>query len=218
MKLVIITSMQLVAIISATAPHAESRHLRDPVPGETATQECLYKATEEAAEKVHEAAAAAQKAAHGDGSDSFANSLEQSMMQLEKEDHDLHEKAKERIAEHELERTVEKQIEHAHQVAHQRALHMTSDQAYQQLHEAAEASRKRAHRDGSVQGDGSDSFANELEQSIMDLEEQKHENEFKAHERQVQHERDTEIREEKRAEQLALANENKAMQAALGTK
>merc|ERR1719335_2020034 len=113
--------MQLVAIISATAPHAEIRHFRGPVATGSATQETLHKATEEAAKRVHEAAAAARKTAHGDGSDSFANYLEQSMMKLEQEDKAIHEKANERIAQHELDRKVQLQIKHAHEVAHQRA-------------------------------------------------------------------------------------------------
>merc|ERR1719388_62684 len=207
--------MQLVAIISATAPHAEIRHFRGPVATGSATQESLHEATEEAAKRVHQAAAAARKIAHGDGSDSFANYLEQSMMKLEKEDKAIHEKAQERIAQHELEHTVQMQIKHAHEVAHERAKHTTPEQAYQQLHQTAERIRKRAHADGSQRGDGSDSFANELEESIMALEEEKHENEFKAHERHIQHEREHEAREELlHAQQLARAKE-KEHQAAL---
>jgi len=262
------TLMQLIATISATAPHAEIRHFRGPGASGSATQESLHEATEEAAKRVHEAAAAARKTAHGDGSDSFANYLERSMMQLEKEDkaiHEkalhqatehaaervhkaaaaarkkahgdgsdsfanyleqsmmkleqedkaIHEKAKERIAEHELDRKVQLQIKHAHEVAHERAKHTSAEQAYQQLHQTAERIRTRAHADGSERGDGSDSYANELEQSIMELEEQKHENEFKAHERHIQHEREREAREEFLHEQQAARAKEKEEQAAL---
>jgi len=267
------TLMMLVATVSATAPHAEIRHFRGRVASGSATQESLHKATEEAAKRVHEAAAAARKTAHGDGSDSFANFLEQSMMKLEhedqvihekatqerlhrateeaakrvheaaatarktahgdgsdsfanfleqsmmkleKEDKAIHERANERIAEHELDRKVKLQIKHAHDVAHERAKHMTPEQALQQLHETTERIRKKAHADGSERGDGSDSFANELEQSIMDLEEEKHENEFKAHERHLQHEIDHEAREEALdAQKAAIAKEHSAREKAL---
>merc|ERR1719460_1622558 len=114
------------------------------------------------------------------------------MMKLEKEDKAIHEKAQERIAQHELEHKVQVQIQHAHEVAHERAKHTTPEQAYQQLHVTAERIRKRAHADGSERGDGSDRFANELEASIMELEEEKHEMEFKAHERYLQHEHERE--------------------------
>jgi len=262
------TVMQLVAIISATAPHAEIRHFRGPVASESATQERLHKATEEAAkrvhqaaaaarklahgdgsdsfanyleqsmtkleeedaamhqrrtqeslhksteeaaQRVHEAAAAARKTAHGDGSDSFANYLEQSMVKLEQEDEAMHQRAKERIAQHELDRKVQLQINHAHEVAHRRAMNMTPEQAYQQLHDTAERIRKKAHKDGTSQGDGSDNFANELEQSIMALEDQKHENEFKAHERRIQHEREHENREDfLSGRQVPLGEDNKS--------
>lgn len=272
MMITVITLMQLVATISATAPHAENRHFRGPAASGSATQESLHKATEEAAKRVHEAAAAARKTAHGDGSDSFANYLEQSMMQLEKEDTAIHEKAKqeslhratedaaervhkaaaaarktahgdgsdsfanyleqsmmkleqedkaihdkakERIAQHELDHKVQLQIKHAHEVAHERAMHTSADQAYQQLHQTAERIRRKAHVDGSENGDGSDRYANELEQSIMELEEQKHENEFKAHERHLQHEREREAREERLHEQQAARAKEKEKQAAL---
>jgi hypothetical protein len=214
MMFTIIILMELIAnsvaviTISATVPHADIRHFRGPVASGSATQESLHQATEEASKRVHEAAAAARKIAHGDGSDSFANYLEQSMMKLQKEDEELHERAEERIAQHELDRKVEQQVKHAHEVAHQRALHMTSDEAFQQLHETVEGIRKKAH------GDGSDSWANELEQSMEILEEEKHENEFKAHERHVKHEHDREMREELLQAQQAKANT--AVQGALG--
>merc|ERR1719321_388627 len=94
MMFTVTTLMQLVTIISATAPHAEIRHFRGPVASGSATQEKLHKATEEAAKRVHQAAAAARKLAHGDGSDSFANYLEQSMMKLEEEDAAMHQRRK----------------------------------------------------------------------------------------------------------------------------
>merc|ERR1719272_1047254 len=114
------------------------------------------------------------------------------MMQMEEKDHEIHAKADAMKAQHELDRKVEKQIQHAHQVAHERASHMTSDEAFKQLHNTAEGIRKSAH------GDGSDKFANMLEESMADLEELKHENEFKAHERHDKHEHDRETREHDR--------------------
>merc|ERR1719198_148840 len=110
------------------------------------------------------------------------------MMKLENEDKAIHEKAKALHEQHELDHKVRLQIKHAHDIAHERSKNMTPEQAYQQLHETTERIRKRAHADGSERGDGSDSFANELEQSIMVLEDEKHENEFKAHERHLLHE------------------------------
>merc|ERR1719160_685352 len=54
---------------------------------------------------------------------------------------------------------------------------------------------------------------------MMVLEEEKHENEFKAHERHVKHEHDREMREELlHAQQEALAAKHNAAQAALGNK
>merc|ERR1719482_1499936 len=94
--------MQLLTVVYATAPHAETRH-SGPVGSGSAK---LAEEVQEAERKVHEAAAAARKTAHGDGSDSFANDLEKSMMTLEQEDHENQERAKVRHQQRDTERQV----------------------------------------------------------------------------------------------------------------
>jgi len=168
----------------AAAPHADIRH-----PGPTASESArLAENIKDDEKRVHEAAAAARKTAHGDGSDSFANSLEKSMMALEEEDHEMQEKAKQRHAQREVERKVQQDIQHTSQVAHERAASMSPEDAAEQVIETANSIRKNAH------GDGSDSFANELEETVIDLEEEKRENEAKAKERHARHEHEHQVR------------------------
>eukprot|EP00746_Dinoflagellata_sp_MGD_P160322 gnl/MRDRNA2_/MRDRNA2_87005_c0_seq1.p1 gnl/MRDRNA2_/MRDRNA2_87005_c0~~gnl/MRDRNA2_/MRDRNA2_87005_c0_seq1.p1 ORF type:complete len:381 (-),score=91.04 gnl/MRDRNA2_/MRDRNA2_87005_c0_seq1:72-1082(-) len=178
------------ATASATAPHADTWH-SGPVDSENASLKQELKAAEQ---KVHENAAAARKAAHGDGSDSFANDLEKSMMALEKEDQENQDRAKARHQQHEIDR----------KVAHARTPVMTPEVAAKELEETAEGIRKAAH------GDGSDRWANELEETVMDLEEMKHENEEKAKERHARHQHAHEVLEQQiHARQEAFANAHK---------
>lgn len=184
-----VVKLMFLATVSATVPHADIRH-SGPVDREKASLKEELKAAEK---QVHENAAAARKAAHGDGSDSFANGLEKSMMALEKEDQENQERAKARHQQHEIDR----QVAHAHKV-------MTPEVAAKEVEETAESIRKAAH------GDGSDRWANELEETVMDLEEMKHENEEKAKERHARHQHDHEVLEQRiHARREALANEHK---------
>lgn len=178
--------MQLLTVVYATAPHAETRH-SGPVGSGSAK---LAEEVQAAERKVHEAAVAARKAAHGDGSDSFANDLEKSMMALEQEDHENQERAKARHEQRAIEHQVHDEMEHAKKVAHERGPVMTPEEAAKEVEETAESIRKSAH------GDGSDKWASEIEESVMDLEELKHENEEKARERRARHQHDHEVREE----------------------
>jgi hypothetical protein len=196
----VFTLMQLLVTAYATVPHADARH-SGPVDSESARLSEELKAAEQ---KVHENAAAARKAAHGDGSDSFANSLEKSMMALEKEDQENQERAKARHHQLEMERQVHKEIAEANKMAHARAAVMTPEAAAKEVEETAENIRKAAH------GDGSDKFASEIEETVMDLEEMKHENEEKMKERRARHQHEHEVLEQRiHARREALANEHK---------
>jgi len=74
-----------------------------------------------------------------------------------------------------------------------------------EVEKTSESIREAAH------GDGSDKWANELEESVMDLENEKHENAEKAQERRARHQHDHEVREELLHERLeALAGKDKA--------
>merc|ERR1719265_1786133 len=89
-------------------------------------------------------------------------------------------------------------------MAQARATVMTPEVAAKEVEETAESIRKAAH------GDGSDRWANELEESVMDLEEMKHENEEKAKQRRARHQHDHEVLEERlHARQESLANAHK---------
>merc|ERR1719387_3210421 len=112
------------------------------------------------------------------------------MMALEQEDHENQERANARHEQHEIERQVRNDIEHTKKEAHMRAAVITAEAAAKEVEETAESIREAAH------GDGSDKWANELEESVIDLEEMKHENEEKAKERHARHQHDHEVLEQ----------------------
>lgn len=158
--------------------------------------------SEEAAGGVMDAVAAVRKIAHGDGTDSWANKVEESVLDLEEEKHAMEQKQKERQARHEKERQAlhaqhekEMQALRARHAEHMRALHQemaaghakepeTAEEAARKVMEGAEAARKKAH------GDGSDRFANSLEESILDLQAMDAENKRKQAERHALHEKE----------------------------
>lgn len=209
--------IRLLAVVTAIVPNADIQH-PGPMVSEGASmadfmassakeakEAQLAEEVKEAERKVHEAAAAARKTANGDGSDSFANSLEKSMMALEEEDHENQEKAKQRREERKIEREVKDEITHANLIARQRAASITPEAAADEVIKTAENIREASP------GDASASWASELEESVIDLEEEKRENDEKAKERRARHQHDHEVREELlHARQAAHDNAHRA--------
>lgn len=162
--------------------------------------------SEEAAQQVMDAVAAVRKTAAGDGSDSWANRVEESVMDLEAEKHEMEEKQRERHARHEKERQElrarhekEMQALHASHSEQMKAHHESAEEAARAVMASAAEARQRAH------GDGSDRFANGLEESILDLQAMDRENKRKQKERHELHEKQKQaLRAQHDAEMQAL--------------
>jgi len=146
---------------------------------------------EAAAEDVIETAERIRKTSHQDSSVSWAGELEESVMDLEEEKLENEEKAKERRARHRHDHEVREELLHVRQAtianAHKA---MSSDETAREVQDAAAVVRKTAR------GDGSGSRTNQLEESVMDLEREKHGIEEKAKERRANHALENQVREE----------------------
>jgi len=126
-----------------------------------------------------------RKTAHGDGSDRWANELEESVIDLEEQKHENEEKARERRARHQHEHEVREEVLHARQEALANAHKAErSSEAVRKIHETAAVVDKTG------------SWANQLQESVMDLEQEKHTFEEKARERHTRHALENQVREE----------------------
>jgi hypothetical protein len=101
----------------------ELRHKKEMAAAKQAATENKHEAknsdepknSEEAVKQMQVAAEKMRQTAHGDGSDRWANQLEESMLDLEAEKHDMEEKARVREARHKLENEVNIELLHASQ-------------------------------------------------------------------------------------------------------
>jgi len=123
----ILINLALLGVVHST----KIKNVREVVTAEEAAK--LHEKAEAAAKALMASAAEARKHAHGDGSDRFANRLEESMLDLQEMDHENKEKAKARHAQHEKEN---------------QALHAKFEKERQEMHEKFErekAERKKSH-------------------------------------------------------------------------